>query len=258
MKNLKLDQKGLAHLIPIMLIVLVIGVVAFSAYRIGSKDSSKSQDTPVAIKKTEKKQVAEKKKTYQFEETDLKLDIPESWQVDIEKRTDVSQDGKNDGYSGKIKAKNGWGISFSAGQGGIGGGPSCNSKGENPELGLCPQYSVVSRDVLKTDDILIGYSSTTATAIGAANNCTVIKNSENQYNQSQRKVGESFEGDHWTCFSDFLVNKSISGRTMEQNKPAQMSVTVIFPYDQDKKTSTDYTKDADYKAVLEALKTLRN
>lgn len=257
MKNLNLDQKGIAHIIPIMLVILVIGVVAFSAYRIGSKDSSKSDDTTVVVKKGEKKQPAEKKKTYQFEDTDLKMDMPESWQVEIEKKTDSNQDGKNDSYNGKIKAINGWGINFTAGQGGFGGGPSCNSNGQNPELGLCPTYSVISRDVLKTGDILINYSSAAATSNGEATNCTIVSSSGDQYNPNPKNVGESFEGSHWTCFSNFRVNKSIP-MNGQQNVPALLSLSVEYPYGLDKKVSTDFTKDNDYKAVYEALKTLRN
>lgn len=251
----KLNQSGIAHIGLILVSLLVIGVVGFAAYRINNSKTEEPEAQQAVKTETPKKEEI-KKKTYEFELTDLKMDIPESWQVDIESRSDGTQDGKNDSYTGKIKAANGWGVSFSAGFGGIGGGPSCNAQGNFPELAPCPKYTVLSRDVLGTGDILISYSSTTANTINAMNNCTVIKDSQNQYNQSQNQVGESVEGDVYTCFSNFSVNKSIENAE-GQNMPTLMTMSIVYPYDLDKKASTDFTKDVDYQAVLEALKTLR-
>lgn len=239
------------------LVILVIGVVGFSAYRVGSKnDESSSNYTQATTKPAKKEAVTPKNKTYEFEQTGVKIDVPENWQINIESRVDQTQDGKNDGYAGKIKASNGWGISFDASQGGIGGGPGCNYQGVEPDAAACPQYNVRTRDILKTGDILITYSSNDANKNGLLNNCTVVKSSDNQYNDHQYKTGDTFEGTGWTCFSVISVNKSIKNAA-EQNKPTMMRISAVFPYGLDKQASIDYLQDKDFQAVLGALKTIR-
>lgn len=249
--KIKLNQSGIAHIGLILISLLVIGVVGFAAYRISN---SKSKDPePAQIIKAEPKEKEVKKKTYQFELTDLKIDMPENWEVSVAERTDATDDGKNDSYTGTIKGDNGWGIKFNANQGGFGGGSGCNYQGEMPEEADCPTYRLLSTDILPTKHILAVYASNDATKNGFSNNCAIVTNSDQT---DQTTVGSSFEGTAWTCFGAINPNESSKDPTTE-NKPSAMIISVIFPYDLDKKASTDFTKDTDYQAVLEALKTLR-
>lgn len=248
---MKLNQKGIAHVGLIALAVVIVGVIGFTAYRVGTKnkESTKQTNTEAITEAKNDNSANLKKKIYSFEKTPLKMDIPESWQAVIDSKESY-------GYRGHLAGSNGWGVHFIADQGGYGGGPGCNFEGHDPDGPPCATWTVVSSDKLPTGDFLIGYASSNAGKIEGQSNCTIVDKVETQGIVSQ-KVGTSFVSDNWTCFGVIEANPNPTDGTDIGDTPISLRMEVIFPYGLDKKVSTDYTKDAGYKEVIEALKTLR-
>lgn len=252
MKLHKLNQKGIAHLLPIVIAIVVL-LVGFAAYRVinKNKETPKTNATQQSQGVKPKAQEESEKTVYNFENSPLQIDLLEGWNVNVEKRFDQTGDNVKEGYNGKITGPDGWGISFALDQGGFGGGPGCNYKNEEPDMPKCPYYKVVSRDKLQTEDYLYHLSLSRPGGIeDLPTNCVIVLSDED-FNKDL-KTGKVFEATGWVCFA----NIGIKGSEANENIPANGRFAVIFPKGLDQTTSTAYRTDAGFNEAMEILGSL--
>jgi hypothetical protein len=252
----KLNQRGIAHLLPIIIVLLVISVIGFAVYRVVNKDnneqSQQNANTEQAPPIGADEEAEPEKTTYNFENSPLQIDLQEGWEVNIEKRFDQTGDGKKESYNGKIKGPDGWAVSFALDQGGFGGGPGCNFDNELPDLPTCPYYKMVSRKKLQTGDYLDHVSLSKPGGVEDLDTNCVVITQNNEYNSS-RDTESAFEADGWVCFGSI----EIKGSTFENGLPASGRFSVVFPRELNKNTSTDYREEGGFKQAMEILGSLR-